>query len=279
MVFEEFDPRIRVIFTADNLGRSANANRAVLRAHSEGLLTSAAIAVKGGAFEDAVALAKSNPKLAAGLLLVLVDGKSVLKPSEIVGLVDQHFAFSEHLYRATLRYLLNPRLHGAIKAEMDAQMRVYRMAGLPLTFVAGRHGFHLHPAAFKHLRRHYHNWHVTAVRSTHDPVLTNLRVAFLATAPRALRGLIYRHFGKRARPPMERRGLLSPDRAFGTMARDNMDEDYLVRILQELHPGTFEFFCQPDETEHVHELEALLSPRVKEVIRQRGIEVISYADL
>jgi predicted glycoside hydrolase/deacetylase ChbG (UPF0249 family) len=208
-----------------------------------------------------------------------VDGKSVLKPSEIVGLSDERFDFSSNLYGSALRYWISPRLHDAIRAEMDAQVRRYRMTGLPMGHLCGRNGFHLHPTAFKQIKQHYLAWGVTAVRLTHDPVLTNLRVAFFATVRRTFRALLFRWFAEQARPALLRRGLRSPDRVFGSMVGGRFDEDYLVRILNELHAGTFEITCQPDEEDNLAALEALLSPEVKDVIRERGIEVIRYADL
>ena len=58
-----------------------------------------------------------------------------------------------------------------------------------------------------------------------------------------------------------------------------MNEAYLLRLLENLFPGTFEIYFHPDEEEHAHELEALISPKVAEMIRQRGIELIRYQDL
>ena len=58
-----------------------------------------------------------------------------------------------------------------------------------------------------------------------------------------------------------------------------MYEKFLLRLSENLFPGTFEVFLHPDEEEHEHELEALLSAKVRELIRQREIELIRYGDL
>ena len=58
-----------------------------------------------------------------------------------------------------------------------------------------------------------------------------------------------------------------------------MTEPYLVNLLERLTPGVFEVFFHPDEDRHLPELEALVSPRVREVIQRRGIELIRYQDL
>jgi hypothetical protein len=80
---------MQVILTADDFGRSAAINAAVLRAHREGVLTSASLMVAGEAAEEAVALARETPSLAVGLHLVAVDGPTVLSQGEIPHLVDE----------------------------------------------------------------------------------------------------------------------------------------------------------------------------------------------
>jgi predicted glycoside hydrolase/deacetylase ChbG (UPF0249 family) len=53
----------RLVVNADDFGRSASINAAVIRAHQEGILTTASLMVNGSAFNEAVALAHENPKL------------------------------------------------------------------------------------------------------------------------------------------------------------------------------------------------------------------------
>src|SRR5512136_950130 len=51
----------RLIVNADDLGRSASINEAVIRAHREGILTTASLMVNEPACDEAVALARPNP--------------------------------------------------------------------------------------------------------------------------------------------------------------------------------------------------------------------------
>jgi len=279
MVFEEFDPRVRVIFTADNFGRSLKANQAVIRAFREGVLTSASLPVRSAALDDAVALAKENSGLEVGLQLVLFGGKSVLKPSEIIGLVDERFEFGDRYWSAVLRYWLNPQLKGALQAEVDAQIRIFRRTGLTLGFLAGRGGLHLHPAIYTLIRRYHEAWKIRAVRATHDPILTNLRLQFGRTWRRVPQGLLMRYFDRRARLLLVRRGLGMTNSVLGQMAKGRVDLEYLLEMLVELPPGSYEVCLNPDEENHADELAALVSSELKELIRQRGIEVIRHSDL
>ena len=73
----------RLIVNADDFGRSASINQAVVRAHREGILTTTSLMVNEPAFEEAVALARENPMLGVGLHLTLLCGHSTLPPDII----------------------------------------------------------------------------------------------------------------------------------------------------------------------------------------------------
>src|SRR6059036_1537886 len=94
----------RLIVNADDFGRSHSINQAVVRAHREGILTTASLMVNGEAFEEAVHLARQNPKLGVGLHLTLICGTSALPHAEIPGLVDADQNFTNRPLAAGLRY-------------------------------------------------------------------------------------------------------------------------------------------------------------------------------
>ena len=70
----------RLIVNADDFGRSESINLAVVRAHREGILTSASLMVNESAADQAVRLARENPKLGVGLHLTLICGAAALPP-------------------------------------------------------------------------------------------------------------------------------------------------------------------------------------------------------
>ena len=279
MAPEPFAPRIRLIVNADDFGISHGANRAIVRAHREGILASASLMVNGDAANNAVALAKENPSLAVGLHLTLINGRSTLKPSEIIGVVDQRFQFDDRPVRTGLRYYFNRDLHLCLKQEIDAQFREFRTAGLALDHLNGHLHFHLHPVVFEHIKQHHRTWGIGAMRLTREPLMINLRLAAGHYFYRASHAFIFDKLSSGVAPALARRGIKHADLTFGLLQNGRMDEKYLLRLIENLFPGTFEIFFHPDEEEHVHELEALVSPKVRELIRQRGIELIRYSDL
>ncbi len=98
----------RLIINGDDFGSSREVNEAVILAHRRGILTSASLMVSGGAFEHAVTLAKENPRLAVGLHVTCVDGRPVMRPSEIPHVVGKNGTFPSDPALAGLRYFFCP---------------------------------------------------------------------------------------------------------------------------------------------------------------------------
>jgi hypothetical protein len=58
-----------------------------------------------------------------------------------------------------------------------------------------------------------------------------------------------------------------------------VDEDYVLKLLVDLPPGDSELYSHPSLDKFKHEFAALVSPRVRELVKQQGIELIRYQDL
>jgi chitin disaccharide deacetylase len=271
--------KIRLIVNGDDFGISSAANRAIVKAHKEGILTTTSLMVAGNAAGHALSLAKRNPSLGVGLHLTLAAGKSTLKPTEIPGIVNQRFEFDPSPVRAGLRYFFIGDLRPRLRQEINAQFAEFRLAELPLDHVNGHLHFHLHPTVFGLIKRHWTQWGINAVRLTNDPLWTNLKLARGRYVYRLSHALIFGILSRRARTALARRSIKHADATFGLLQNDHLDEQYLISLLQSLAPGTYEVFCHPDESDHAHETAALTSPKVREIVQDRGIELIRYQDL
>src|SRR5207253_5441215 len=87
-------------------------------------------------------------------------------------------------------------------------------------------------------------------------------------------------------------GLRTTDGTFGILATGSFDENIFRTILDAIPDGTWELVCHPGYNDaslaniktrlrgsRVLEREVLTMPQVRDEIRQRGIELISFADL
>src|SRR6202142_4058846 len=61
----------KLIVNADDFGRSASINQGIIEGHQKGIVTSASLMTGREGFDEAVKLAKANPKLGIGLHLDL----------------------------------------------------------------------------------------------------------------------------------------------------------------------------------------------------------------
>ncbi|MBI3877038.1 MAG: hopanoid biosynthesis-associated protein HpnK [Verrucomicrobia bacterium] len=273
------DPPRRLVVNADDFGRSTEINQAVIRAHREGILTTASLMVNGRAVDEAVELAKENPNLGVGLHLTLLCGRSALKPTEIPGLVDKNYEFTYNPVVAGCRYFFRPGLRPQLRHEMAAQFQKFRVTGLRLDHVNGHLHMHLHPTVFSILRHHADEWGITHLRLTRDPFWLNARIAaghwFYRVSHAVMLGLL----SWRARPHLDRRAIRHTGRVFGLLQNARVDESYVAKLLPLLPAGDSELYSHPSLDDFKHEFDALVSPRVKSLVDQLGIRLIRYQDL
>src|SRR5206468_4563847 len=170
-------PLRRLIVNADDFGRSHSINEAVIRAHRDGILTSASLMVNEAGFDDAVALARQNPKLGVGLHLTLLCGHSTLPPEKIPGLVNARQEFTNLPVGAGFRYFFQRPLREQLRAEIHAQFQTFRATGLPLDHVNGHLHMHLHPTVFSILMEDAVKLGIDRLRLTFDPFWLNARLA------------------------------------------------------------------------------------------------------
>src|SRR5439155_12178046 len=114
------------------------------------------------------------------------------------------------------------------------------------------------------------------LRLTFDPFRLELRLASGHFLYRALHAAIYRVLSARARPALRERDIHHTSAVFGLLQNARVDENYVNRLLPLLPPGDSELYSHPCVDEFRHELDALISPRVRARIKQLGIELIRY---
>jgi len=286
---------VRVILNADDFGSSRDVNAAIARAYRAGTLTSASLMVTGEAVDEAVALAYTMPGLAVGLHIVVADGKAALPPANIPHLVDAQGYFPTNPFIAGLRYALNRSARQELVLELTAQFERFAATGLPLSHVDGHLLLHLHPTVFDLLLPLAERYGASGLRVPRDELLSSLpygppglgvklgwAVAFGWLGRRGLRRI------RRGTQRRNRQGdkLVIADRVHGLMQSGHMTEDYVVHLLQRLRGPIVEIYFHPSIAAGGHklgpnpgDLAALSSPRVREIIRERHLQLTTYPAL
>jgi hopanoid biosynthesis associated protein HpnK len=269
----------RLIVNADDFGLSPSVNAAVIRAHREGILTSASLMVNEPGCAEAAQLARDNPRLGVGLHLTLLMGHSALSPEKIPGLVNSRGEFSNHPVGVGMGYFFKKNLRDQLRAEIHAQFEKFHSTGLPLDHVNGHLHLHLHPVVFKILMEDAASLRIRHLRLTRDCLARSRRLASRRWFYRVSHAAIYEWLSSRARAPLRQRAIKHAQITFGLLQDSQVDEAYLLKLLPELPPGDSELYSHPSLDKFKHEFDALISPRVRERIDQLGIELIRYQDL
>jgi len=277
---------MQVILNADDFGRSASINAAVIRAHRQGVLTSTSLMVAGDAVEEAVALARETPTLAVGLHVVVVNGPATLPPTQIPHLADSSGRFPNDPVRLGLLYLLNRTAREELAREMTAQFERFAATGLPLSHVDGHMHMHVHPTVFNLLVPLAEQYGARGVRLPRDDLWLALGYDRRQAGTKAAWAITYALLCRWCLRRIRDSRLAVTHRVYGLMQTGQMQEAYVVRVLRRLSVPTAELYFHP-ATEPSGEvlgpnpgdLAALLSPAVRRVIEERGLRLATYADL
>ena len=269
----------RLIVNADDFGLSASVNAAVIRSHREGILTTTSLMVNESGFDEAVKLAKENPRLGVGLHLTLLMGHSALTPEKIPSLVNPRGEFSNNPVGVGMSYFFKCSLREQLRAEIHAQFEKFQATGLTLDHVNGHLHLHLHPVIFKILMEDAEMLGIKRMRLTRDCLARSRRMASGRWFYRASHATIYEWLSNRAREPLRQRGIKHAQITFGLLQNACVDEEYILKLLPDLPPGDSELYSHPSLDEFKHEFDALVSPRVKELVKKLGIKLIRYQDL
>jgi len=269
----------RLIVNADDFGLSPSVNEAVIRAHGEGILTTASLMVNGKGFDEAVKLAKKNPRLGVGLHLTLLMGRSALPSEKIPGLVNSRGEFSDKPVATGFRYFFQRDLRGQLRAEIRAQFEKFRATGLPLDHVNGHLHLHLHPTVFRILMEDTDILRISHLRLTREPFWMDVPLAKGNRLYRSIHAAIYFFLSWSAQSALSRKQIRHTQRVFGLLQSARVNEDYLLKLLPILPRGDSELYSHPSLDEFKPEFDALVSPRVKALIQKQGIRLIRYQDL
>jgi chitin disaccharide deacetylase len=273
------EARRRLIVNADDFGRSLAINQAVIRAHREGILTTASLMINEAATDDAVALARQNPGLGVGLHLALVCGRSALPPAAVPDLVNTQSQFSNNPATAGFRYFFSASCRSQLRDEITAQFEKFRATALPLDHVNGHLHLHLHPVVFKILCDNAATWGIRTMRLTRDPFFLNARIASGHWIYRLSHSIVLSLLSARARPVLARRNIRHTRAVFGLLQNARVDDDYVKELLPLLPPGDSELYSHPSLDQFKNEFDALINPSTQALARRLDIQLIRYQDL
>lgn len=274
----------QLIVTADDYGAAREVNDAVERAHRDGILTAASLMVAGAAAHDAVARAKTMPKLRVGLHLVLVEGKPVLPAKAVPDLVDRAGNFRTDMARAGAAMFFLPKVRAQLAAEIGAQFEAFAATGLTLDHVNAHKHFHLHPTIASLMVNIAKAHGVKGARVPLEPQTVlgwiEPRKAFPVVALTA-------PFARSLRRRFRRAGIAAPDQVFGLAWSGAMTQTRLRGLIEHLPEGLSEIYLHPATGsypgsapgyQYAGELAALTDPALPGHLAAKAIRTGGFGD-
>jgi chitin disaccharide deacetylase len=154
----------RIVINADDFGLCRGVNDAVVKAHTEGVLTSTTVMVNMPAAEKAVELAKTLPALGIGVHLNLTEGSPIARDIRTNCLINPQNKFALKPGELFILSMTNSRVREAIKLELEAQIRWLLDRGLRPTHLDSHKHVHCLPVIFKIVCELAKRYGISAVR-------------------------------------------------------------------------------------------------------------------
>ena len=260
----------RLIVNADDFGFTRDVNAGIVEAHCRGILTATTLMATGGAFDDAVRLAKETPSLDIGCHLVLVGAPGF--PATIPQLVRA----------VALRRI-------RIYDELARQVRRIVDAGLNPTHLDTHKHTHLLPPVLEAVARISEEFRIPWVRRPFD---FPLQPGGVGGAKRAWISRLMRLRNGGFQNAFARHHCRSTVWFAGFRLTGRYRAGDLASLIRALPEGITEFMCHPGrcgedlraastrlKESREEELRALIAPEVRVALAESGVTLASFRDL
>jgi predicted glycoside hydrolase/deacetylase ChbG (UPF0249 family) len=273
---------MRLIVNADDYGRTAAVSQGVRNAHLFGIVTSTTCMMNMPTVaEDIRTALEETPHLGLGVHLVLTSGKPLLPAAQVPSLVAPDGSFLKLDQFLARLDQIDPE---QVRAEWRAQVEKFVAAAgrAPTHLDSHHHASYFTEPLFRgmlELAREYGAGIRLVIAQGDEDSMAGLPVQILTPikeyAPRLL---------KEFKPR-------TPDVFHASFYDDMATQEELLRLINTLQPGTAELMCHPGYADPIllagsvyarqreSELAILTDPEVRQAIKARGIELISYAQL
>ncbi len=268
----------QLVVNADDFGFTRDVNEGIVEAHQHGILTATTLMANGPAFDDAVRLARENPRLDLGAHLVLVGGPALATPGkELPPGIPQLFAAI-----AARRIRIYDELSAQVKRILDA--------GIRLTHMDTHKHTHLAPSVLEAVARIAEESGASWVRRPFDLPLTAARggAPWLKRVTSDGLSVVRARFHR----VLAKHHCRTTDHFAGFQITGRFQTRELVALIRALPEGSTELMCHPGHStgelraartrlkeSRERELAALTSPEARRALEECGVELVDYRTL
>lgn len=277
-----------VIVNADDFGLSEGISEGILRAATDGVLTSTTIQANHPTSESCMRFLKNAPAhLGVGVHLTMNGGTPLSRAGQ--ALTDENGKLSLTASQTFIALFKKPSLLAAAEAEFEAQIRWVLDHGITPSHLDSHRHSHAYPPLFKRVVRLAKKYNIPFIRQYGEKLTGDGWPAYDLMNLKAHRVLNFFGWYLARRWPSVR-GTVG---TWGVLQTGRMSAEWLVRVAEAASQvnGVVEIMTHPgltyDLTPRItrmrnsrrEELNALTNPAVREAFNHYGVELINYRDL
>lgn len=277
----------KLIINADDFGLCKGVNKAVLEAHTTGVLTSATIMANMPGLFEAVNITKKTPTLGVGVHLNIIDGKPLSTDSLVGLLVDENGEFKYSAYKLVIKSLFNKKILKAVETEFAEQINLIIKTGVKPTHLDSHKHIHCFPPIFRIVCSLAADFGIAAVRWPWEPATVCLSDWPPVEFGDKARAFLTRQLALECRKIDSR--FLKNDIFFGIAHTGRIDDKFWSQLVKTQFIGTAEVMTHPGYPEGLAntwlieqrkvELKWLCDPLTKQLIAEAGLKLVHYGNM
>ena len=280
----------QLIVNADDFGLHPLINAGIIKGHQEGFITSTSLMPSAPCWQEAVRLAKENPRLGIGVHLTLVGGvPSVLPKEQVSSLLDDDGLFLPDYVTFAKRYYSGAVKKAELEAELRAQLERALSCGVNITHIDSHQHTHVLPGINSLVLKLSNEYNIIRVRIPKEGYL--FTGGFQTGVGRLIGRSGLSFCADMAALRADSLGLRHPQHFYGMLAGGHLNAQLIANILRQLPEGVSEIMTHPGldsaalgkafswQYHWREELDAYLDAGNKELLRELGIEPVSFAAL
>lgn len=280
----------QLIVNADDFGLHPLINAGIIKGHQEGFITSTSLMPSASCWQEAVRLAKENPRLGIGVHLTLVGGvPSVLPKEQVSSLLDDDGLFLPDYVAFAKRYYSGAVKKAELEAELRAQLERALSCGVNITHIDSHQHTHVLPGINSLVLKLSNEYNIIRVRIPKEGYL--FTGGFQTGVGRLIGRSGLSFCADMAALRADSLGLRHPQHFYGMLAGGHLNAQLIANILRQLPEGVSEIMTHPGldsaalgkafswQYHWREELDAYLDAGNKALLKELGIEPVSFAAL
>lgn len=280
----------QLIVNADDFGLHPLINAGIIKGHQEGFITSTSLMPSAPCWQEAVRLAKDNPRLGIGVHLTLVGGvPSVLPKEKVSSLLDDDGLFLPDYVAFAKRYYSGAVKKAELEAELRAQLERALSCGVNITHIDSHQHTHVLPGINSLVLKLSNEYNIIRVRIPKESYF--FTGGFQTGVGRLIGRSGLSFCADMAALRADSLGLRHPQHFYGMLAGGHLNAQLIANILRQLPEGVSEIMTHPGldsvalgeafswQYHWREELDAYLDAGNKALLKELGIEPVSFAAL